>query len=157
MTAEIRIRQASLDDLPTLLEFEQGVVEAERPYCPHMQKEHFHYYDLESLIKDDKTEVLVAEQNGQLLAAGYSQLRPAKHFMDHDTIGYLGFMFVAPEHRGKGLNKLIMDALINWTHQQGVEHFVLDVFSENDSAIRAYEKAGFAPHLTEMIMNKPKI
>lgn len=155
----ITVRTANTKDLPTLLEFEQGVIAAERPFCPNMQDEHFHYYDIAELMAREQTYVVVAEveENHEklLVAAGYADIREAKHYYTYDKISYLGFMYVSPKWRGQGLNKLIMDALFDWSHQQGLEHFVLDVFSDNEPAQKAYEKVGFKPHLTEMILHKP--
>lgn len=43
----IYIRKAQLSDLATLLEFEQGIITAERPYDPTLKEEKIHYYDIE--------------------------------------------------------------------------------------------------------------
>lgn len=156
------IRTATLNDLPTLLQFEQAVIEAERPYCPNMQETPFLYYDLQAMINRDCTEVMVAEivdqasQTTQLVASGYADIRDDRHYLTHDKIGYLGFMYVIPESRGQGVNHLIIDALIKWSHTKGIEHFVLDAFAENTAALRAYEKLGFQPGLLQMRLHKPQ-
>jgi GNAT superfamily N-acetyltransferase len=59
-------------------------------------------------------------------------------------------MYVVPEHRGRGVNKLIIDALYDWTRKRGVNEVRLEVFSDNAAAIRAYEKTGFGPVLLTM-------
>lgn len=155
----ITVRIAKTKDLSTLLEFEQGVIAAERPFCSNMQDGKFHYYDIAELMARNQTHLVVAEVEDdgekQLVAAGYADIRDARHFQTHDKISYLGFMYVSPKWRGQGLNKLIMDALFDWSHKQGLEHFVLDVFSDNEPAQKAYEKVGFKSHLTEMILHKP--
>lgn len=153
----LTFRTATLEDLPELLAFEQSIIEAERPFCPPMRKDKFHYYDLAEKINRDDVEVLVAAADGELIASGYMEIRDATHYHVHDKVGYLGFMYVAPHWRGKGINQQIMDRLIDWGHLQGIANFNLTVFSTNDAAIRAYEKSGFEPLLTEMILHKPKI
>jgi len=40
--------------------------------------------------------------------------------------------------------------LTQWSRDKGAEALYLDVYSQNSSAIRAYEKVGFAPCLVEM-------
>ena len=62
-------------------------------------------------------------------------------------------MYVSPEYRGLGINKHIIDRLIDWSKQQGVMDFYLDVYAENEAAIRAYEKVGFAKSMIEMKIN----
>ena len=59
-------------------------------------------------------------------------------------------MFVDPNYRGQGVNKLILDALKDWSKKQQVFHFSLEVYAGNQGAIRAYEKAGFKSNLIEM-------
>lgn len=41
-----RVRIATLKDLPTLLAFEQGVIEAERPFDPTIKAGNINYYDI---------------------------------------------------------------------------------------------------------------
>ncbi|MEQ8712637.1 MAG: GNAT family N-acetyltransferase, partial [Cyclobacteriaceae bacterium] len=56
----------------------------------------------------------------------------------------------SPAHRGKGVVSLIISSLTDWARTQGISEIRLDVYSDNDPAIRAYEKAGFSKLLTEM-------
>lgn len=65
----------------------------------------------------------------------------------------MGFMFVPKQHRGKGLNKLILQALLNWCKERNVFEIKLDVYESNSAAIKAYEKAGFEKHLVNMRLN----
>ncbi len=66
---------------------------------------------------------------------------------------YLGFMYVDPNHRGKEINKKIIEALKDWASSQNIPELRLDVYAENASAIKAYEKAGFTKHMVAMRMN----
>jgi hypothetical protein len=66
----IRIRKATLEDLPELLKFEQGIVSAERPFDETLVSEKFHYYDLGERIKDADAEVVVAEVDGNIVGGG---------------------------------------------------------------------------------------
>ena len=147
------VRKATLSDLPVLLEFEQGLIAAERPMDPTIQDGDISYYDISEFIKNSDSEVFVVEENGQILASGVARIRGDRHYLKHKRIGYLGFMFVPEEHRGRGLNKLIVDALLDWCRDQGLDEIRLDVYQVNDPAIRAYEKAGFTKHLINMRMN----
>ena len=68
-------------------------------------------------------------------------------------MGYLGFMFVPEEHRGQGLNQLIIKKLIEWCKTKGLSEIRLDVYQTNESALRAYGKVGFKRHLITMRLN----
>ena len=133
--------------------FEQGVLQEERPFNPSIKASDAFYYDIEKLICDNKTCLQVACDEDRVVACGYAQIRPSKQSLQHDQHGYLGFMFVLPEYRGKGINKMIMDFLSNWCKGHGITDLYLDVYAQNTSAIRAYEKVGFEPCLVEMKLN----
>lgn len=149
---EIVIRQALLTDMETLLLFEQGVIAAERPFDPTLKEGHIHYYDLEELITAPHIELVVAEAGGQLIGSGYARIEETKPFYNHRQKAYLGFMYTLPSHRGKGVNRLIIDALKQWSLAQGITEMRLDVFYNNIAAITAYEKAGFTKNMIEMRM-----
>jgi GNAT superfamily N-acetyltransferase len=147
---EILIRPATPGDMDTLLRFEQGVIRAERPFDPTLDDGPIHYYDLHELMASADSELLVAELAGRIIASGYVRIEQSKHYLRHAVHGYLGFMYVEPEHRGKGVNRLIISGLTDWCHERGVTELRLEVYIENMGAIRAYEKEGFVKHMVEM-------
>ncbi|HEY8928855.1 MAG TPA: GNAT family N-acetyltransferase [Mucilaginibacter sp.] len=146
----ILIRKAQLSDLDTLLSFEQGIITAERPFDPTLKDGEIHYYDLAKYIMADDVEVVVAELDGKVISSGYARIVVSKDYQKFDRHCYLGFMYTVPQHRGKGINNLILEALKAWTLQQGINELRLEVYNENVPAIKAYEKAGFKPNLLEM-------
>jgi ribosomal protein S18 acetylase RimI-like enzyme len=144
------VRKATLNDLPTLLAFEQGVIEAERPYDPTIKEGSITYYDISELITSKDSDVFVAEINNDIVASGYAKIKTDRHYLKHKHQGYLGFMFVSNQHRGKQLNKLIIDELLKWCKSRAVFEIRLDVYNDNFSAIKAYEKVGFKKHMINM-------
>jgi GNAT superfamily N-acetyltransferase len=148
--AAIRIRPATTADLPTLLQFEQGVIAAERPMDPTIKDGSINYYNLPAMIASPEVQLLVAELDGNLIASGYARLETGRLYLKHTHHAYLGFMYVDPAHRGKGVNQLIIDALRQWARTHNITELRLDVYVVNEAAIRAYEKAGFEPHLLQM-------
>jgi ribosomal protein S18 acetylase RimI-like enzyme len=145
------LRPATLQDLATLRVFEQGVIAAERPFALNLKAGDIYYYDIEALIKDDCSALIVAEQEGALLACGYAKLQDSKPHIHPDKYAYLGFMYVVPQQRGKQIIDKVIQALITWASDQGVSAFELDVYSSNESAFRAYKRLGFEPNLVQMI------
>ncbi len=152
MTA-VSIRPAIAADLPILREYEQGVIAAERPYSLNLKPDPVRYYDLEAMLESEQCQLLVIESDGDLVGCGYGRLDKSAIFFSHPLNVYLGFMFVKPENRGQGLSGKIMKALIEWGKSKGAGEARLDVYSENASAVRAYEKAGFLNLLTHMRMS----
>ena len=149
----LKIRQATLNDLEILLEFEQLLIDYERNLTSNIKEGHINYYDIESFIKKPDAVVIVAETNGEIIGSGYALIRSNKTYKTPDKYVYLGFMYVKEEHRGKGVNKRIMNELIEWGKKSGYHIFKLDVYSNNSSAINAYQKAGFKGEELNMILN----
>ncbi|SEB39011.1 L-amino acid N-acyltransferase YncA [Tenacibaculum sp. MAR_2009_124] len=149
----ISIRTAIVEDLPTLLDFEQALIKAERPFEPTFKEGEIHYYDIKKMIEVDDVEVLVAEENEELIASGYARIMVSQPYFKFDKLAYLGFMYTRPTHRGKGVNKQIIESLFQWIKEKGIEEVRLDVFDDNIGAIKAYEKVGFKGHLLKMRMS----
>ena len=147
------VRRASLADVKTLRLFEQGVIATERPFDSTLKNGLIHYYDLEAMIAADHIEILVAELHNQLIGSGYARIEEAKPYLQHKKHAYLGFMYVIPECRGKGVNQKIIEALKQWAIQQNITELRLDVYNDNLPAIKAYEKTGFKRHMIEMRMS----
>jgi RimJ/RimL family protein N-acetyltransferase len=135
-----------------LLSFERGIIERERPFDPTIQDGDIHYYDLAQMMTLPTVEIAVAELNGEIIGSGYARIRDSKHYLKHQKHAYLGFMFVSPQHRGKGVNQKIIDALKQWAITQNMTELRLEVYNDNENAIRAYEKVGFSRLMVEMRM-----
>ena len=149
----IKIRQSIKADLPKLLEFEQGVIHAERPFDNQLKPDPITYYDLVNLIDSEEAEVLVAEDDGNIIASGYALIKQSKPYLKSSKQSYLGFMYVEPGYRGQRINQLIVEGLIDWSRSKDVYEIILDVYDGNMAAIRAYEKAGFKKNLIQMRLN----
>jgi len=147
---QINIRIATQKDLPILLEFEQGVVEAERPLDPTIKHTPTTYYNLNEMLTAKHIHLIVAEINGSVVACGYARIKNAKEALVHNYFGYLGFMYTSPQHRGKGINRRVIDELTTWCSSQNVHEIRLQVYQGNEAAIKAYEKVGFTKHMIEM-------
>lgn len=148
----ITIRPATPADLPTLLEFEKGIIATERPFDPTLKKGEIHYYDLLQLIQSPEAEVLVAEVEGQLVASGFVKILKGEPYQAFERYGYLGFMYTVPAFRGKGTNKMILQQLATWAKSKNLTELRLEVYDENAVAKTAYLKAGFTPDLLKMRM-----
>jgi GNAT superfamily N-acetyltransferase len=148
--SKINIRTATPADLNILLEFEQGIITAERPYDPTLKEGKINYYDIEKMIEASHISVLVAEIDSEIIGSGYARIETAKPYLKHDNYAYLGFMYTDPKHRGKGVNAKIIEELKEWCRSRKITELRLDVYNDNPSAIRAYEKVGFKKHLLNM-------
>ena len=149
----ITIRQATEADMETLLRFEQGVIAAEIPYDTTLKTGPNYFYNIPEMIAAPHIKLLVAEMDKQLIGSGYARIENSKHYVKHIHHAYLGFMYVVPEQRGKGVNKKIIHTLQQWALSKNITELRLDVLEGNVPAITAYEKIGFSKYLIEMRMN----
>jgi len=146
----ITIRTATHDDLPVLLEFEQGLINAERPMDALLRREKAHYYNLPKMLDDTKIEIAIAEIDGKPVGCGYGKIIKAMECFTYDHYCYLGFMYTVPEARRKGVNKTMMEYLYHWSESQGVYEIRLDVYPNNPAAIKSYESVGMKKGLQMM-------
>jgi GNAT superfamily N-acetyltransferase len=146
----MQVRRATLDDLPTLREFEQGVIATERPLDPTLAPDPIVYYDIEKLLASESCAFVVAVDGDTVVGCGYARIAPAEPYLAHREYAYLGLMFVRPSHRRRGVNRLVLDALTAWTNARGIREQRLEVYNDNGDAVRAYERAGFARHVVIM-------
>jgi ribosomal protein S18 acetylase RimI-like enzyme len=152
---QVLIREARLEDLPVLLEFEQELIRAERPFDVTIREDPVSYYDLKEFVSRKDVAVAVAENEGTVVSSGYAHAKKARHYLDHEEYAYLGFMYTLPEYRGRGINRKILTYLTQWARENGLKEMRLTVYHGNMPAVRAYEKAGFECHITEMRTRLP--
>ena len=150
MTTNISIRPATLDDLNTLLEFEQVVIITEKPLDTFLGTGDLYYYNIPELITAQNIHFLVAVSNKELIACGYVKLENSKHYHKNPKHGYIGFIFVKPSFRGQKISTLILENLKDWSRKKDIKELRLDVYSNNAAAIKAYKRFGFIKSLVNM-------
>jgi ribosomal protein S18 acetylase RimI-like enzyme len=147
---KITTRTAQLEDLPLLYAYEQGIVGVERPFDPTLKPGHINYYDIKEMIVSADTEVVVAVSGAQIIGSGYVKIKKGSDYVQYDTYGYIGFMYVEEAYRRMGVSHIILEALQRWAKSRGVTELRLGVYDDNLGAIAAYEKFGFKKHTIVM-------
>jgi GNAT superfamily N-acetyltransferase len=146
----IILRAASPMDLDTLERFQQGVIDAERQFDPMLREADVQYYDIAQMLANPELQLLVAAYGERPIACAFARVEPAKPWLKHAREAYLGMMFVEPDWRGRGVNARLIAALKEWCRAHGVTELRLDVYADNEPAVRAYRKAGFRASMVEM-------
>ena len=72
---------------------------------------------------------------------GNDQVGFARVITDYATFAYVGDVFVAAEHRGRGLSKWLMEVIVAHPELQGFRRWIL----ATRDAQGLYEKTGFTP------------
>lgn len=98
----------------------------------------------------DKLAWFVAETDGEV--AGLVAGMPAA---DHREVIS---MWVAQDHRGRGVADALLEAVTRWAEADGATGLCLAVAAGNDRARRFYERAGFAPSgATQPMRSRPDV
>jgi aminoglycoside 6'-N-acetyltransferase I len=61
-----------------------------------------------------------------------------------ERVGYVEGWYVAPELRGQGVGRRLIEAAERWTVAQGLTELASDVELDNEGSLRAHEALGFA-------------
>ena len=100
---------------------------------------------LKTIIESDKDDILIAKENHQVLGFALVQQQntpPFNCFVPH-KYAYLMDIVVAPDHRGKGIGKHLINAVKSWAKERKMEYIELGVLTENENAIKLYESMAF--------------
>ncbi len=138
MSADIKLRLAQPQDVPTILAFIQGLAEYEKLADQLVATEE----TLRQTLFGDKryAEVVIAEY--QQHAAGF-----ALFFHNYSTFLakpgiYLEDLFVSPAYRGKGLGKALLSYLAKLAVERDCGRLEWSVLDWNQSAIDFYQAQG---------------
>ena len=148
----ITIRPAILDDLETLLVFEQELINAERPLDPFLKDGQIIYYNIPQLISNKNIHLLVAVSENELVGCGYIRIEASRSYHKNPLNGYIGFIYIKPTFRGRKISTSILTSLKDWAKTKNLKELRLDVYSNNDAAIKSYKKFGFKQGLINMKM-----
>jgi RimJ/RimL family protein N-acetyltransferase len=90
--------------------------------------------------------VMLADDAGRLvgMTGVYTESAPK---VAH--IGHVWGVYVRESHRGAGVGERLMRAAIDWSRRRGLLVMKLGVTVGNESAIRCYERCGFATYATD--------
>jgi GNAT superfamily N-acetyltransferase len=86
--------------------------------------------------------IIVAEEAGEVV--GFAQLYPSFTSVGMDRIMILNDLFVAPEARGTGAGRALLDASADWARRVGAARLTLTTQKTNERAQSVYEANGWA-------------
>jgi mycothiol synthase len=93
----------------------------------------------------DPAGLLLAEQDGRLLASGWTKVVPGE---DAGEIYALG---VDPDAQGRGLGRLLTALMLDHLAARGLHAVLLYTEGDNHPAIRVYQGAGFERSAVDVV------
>jgi ribosomal-protein-alanine acetyltransferase len=125
------LRRAVLEDLPALIAHETELF-GNDAWSPEL---------MVAELSHPSSYYIVAQPDGVDQVVGYAGLRLHGRGEDADV----QTIAVAGDHRGKGLGRLLLSALMDHARASEVPAIFLEVRADNDTAIGLYTSVGFDP------------
>src|SRR6266508_2683819 len=128
------IREATEADLPVMEEFVAAYQDDfwARPFPPP---------SIGDYVREGR--LLVAELDGQVVGMAKGEIRHG--------LGHISFLYLRPEARGQGGGKALVQELVGFFREEGVEHVTLNVETSNDQALRVWRHLGFAEYRRSLL------
>ena len=123
------LARAVLEDLPEMISWE-GLLFGTDAWSPEV---------MVAELSHPASYYVVARPDGDDAIVGYAGLRAGNRGGDGD----IQTVAVAPEHRGKGLGRLLVEALLGEARQRLASSVFLEVRADNDAARGLYASLGF--------------
>lgn len=123
------LSRAVLEDLPEMIAWE-SVLFGTDAWSPEV---------MVAEVSHPASYYLVARPDGENTIVGYAGLRAG----DRGGDGDIQTVAVAPDHRGLGLGRLLVEALLGEARARSVRSVFLEVRADNDPARGLYESLGF--------------
>ncbi len=149
----MNFKQASLSDLEILVSTRIDVLRSANQLDLSVNlnevEEFSRLYYQEALASDNHTAFLVYDDDNNVIGAGavsYYQVMPTYHNPSGKK-AYIMNMYVAPEHRRKGIATKLLDLLIADSKERGIHHITLEA---TQMGRKLYENYGFRQMADEM-------
>jgi ribosomal protein S18 acetylase RimI-like enzyme len=103
-------------------------------------------------LEDQDKAVLVADNNGHVIGYVYAAVEGYNYMALRGPAGVLHDIIVAPQHRGRGVGRLLLDTTLEFFRSRGVPRVVLSTAERNEAAQRLFASIGFRRTMIEMTL-----
>ena len=149
MTHTNTIRQASVADIPRLIDLLHQVDMVHHRLRPDLFKPDTTKYDEQELavLLEDKTKPIFVYDDGEVLGYTFCQITEVKEdrlLQDRKTL-YIDDLCVDEAARGKHIGSALFEFVRDHAKSIGCHAITLNVWEGNDSAIHFYQNMGMHP------------
>ena len=99
------------------------------------------HFIAERMARDES--VIFVAQDGQGLGLGFMQLFPTFSSIEAHRTWLLGDLFTAPEARGRGVARQLMNTARDFASLTGAKGMTLETATDNHTAQKLYESLGY--------------
>ena len=146
----MQIRFAKNEDIPAMIRLLRQVGRVHYEGRPDIFRGDAQKYDeaaLEALLQDKNRPILVAEDGAAVLGYAFCVIQNTQGdpvLQDRLTV-YIDDLCVEETCRGGGVGKALYQAVLDYARGIGAYNVTLNVWAENKSALKFYEKMGLLP------------
>lgn len=101
-------------------------------------------------LQDPNKTVLIADDDGEVIGYAYGAVEGYDFLALRGPAGVLHDVIVAPQHRGRGIGRLLIGATLEFFKSRGVPRVVLSTAQQNEAAQRLFASMGFRRTMIEM-------
>jgi len=101
-------------------------------------------------LEEPNKAVLVADDDGDVIGYAYTAIEGYDYMSLRGPAGILHDIIVDPEHRGRGVGRLLINAALEFFRSRGVPRVVLSTAEQNEGAQRLFASLGFRRTMIEM-------
>lgn len=152
----MNIRQATIEDLETLIEMGEQLHLAEKEFEPLLtfsKDESRARYSEE--LNNPNALLLVAQDNQKIVGYLYAHAGSVEYFSTDKAECEIEVVYVSSEYRGQGIAQQLIDGCLSWAKDKNVFRFKTGIYAQNAASQSAFMKYGFAPyHSTYTLINE---
>jgi len=99
---------------------------------------------------DDPDAVVFVADDGEVIGYAYAALEGYDYMSLRGPAAVLHDLIVHPDHRGRGVGRLLLNATLSYLTSRGAPRVVLSTAARNETAQRLFESSGFRRTMVEM-------
>ena len=155
---QVTIRPATHADLPAVGRLGAMLVRThhdfdQRRFIPATPETEAGYeWFLGTQLQEPGAVILVAEREGEVIGYTYACVEGFDWMMLRGPAGVVNDILVDPARRGRGVGRMLLDAVLAALHAQGARQMVLSTAERNETAQRLFARAGFRRTMVEMTL-----
>jgi ribosomal protein S18 acetylase RimI-like enzyme len=148
-TGNIEIREMELEDLPVIFSLGEELFTAEK--WPNLYRT-WDEYEIINMYASSGEFCLVAESDEKIIGFVLGSLIEKRR--SAWVYGYLQWLGVAPEIKGKGVGRKLLNRLTELFIEHGARMMMVDTEIENTHAIRFFKRQGFGNEIEHIYLTR---
>lgn len=134
--APFKVRRMTPEDFPEWIAMRNALW----PDCP----EERHRLEVEQLVHGEGPVFLAVDGRGTAIGfAEVSLRRDHVEGTEFSPVPYLEGWYVAPDWRGRGVGRTLVEAVAAWAVREGYRELASDAVVDNEASIQAHGRLGF--------------